>query len=306
MNWDDVRIFKAVAENGSVRKAANELSISHSTLSRRIDKLESDLRTKLFYRLSTGLALTDAGTDLLSASLPMSIEFDRIEREIIGRDHTIDGEIKVTLPGVLASHVLFVELLKFQEQWPQIRLQIHTSNDVLDLSSGEADIAIRLTNSPDESLVGRKVCDIYQAAYASREYVKTLKENKESDIKWVKPGSLTSTKNTQLDCESTKAHECELVVNHIDLQLHAVEMHKGIALLPCFVADKNDNLLRVSQPYHHFSVWLLCTKELRDNKRMKLFRQFITERLRDYAPLLEGKTKPLYKNGNATKLRDYA
>lgn len=294
MNWDDLRIFKIIAEDGSIRKAASQLKQSHSTLSRRLEALESCLRTKLFYRLSSGLTLTEAGADLLSEIMPLTVEFERIERKIVGRDQAIGGDIKVTLPSVFATHVLFPDMLKFQEQWPQISLQIHTSNDVLDLHNGEADIAIRLTNSPDESLVGRKVGDIYQAAYASVDYVESLKYRDVSDVKWVKPGCFTPVKDIQIGCTSTNTQDCDLVVNHIDLQLHAAEMSKGVSLLPCFMADRREGLLRISKPYHHFSVWLLCTKELRDNKRMQLFRQFITERLREHAPLLEGKTKPLY------------
>lgn len=306
MNWDYVRIFKCVAENGSMRKAASELKISHSTLSRQIEKLEKDLRTKLFYRLNSGLALTESGANLLSASLPMQIEFDRIEREIIGHDHTIDGEIKITLPGILASHILFSEFLHFQEQWPQIKLQIHTSDNVLNLSNGDADIAIRLTSEPDDLLIGRKIGDIYQAAYASKKYVRTLNENDQSDIKWVKPGSLMNIKQTQLDSELSKVHECELIVNHIDLQVQAIEMNRGVALLPCFIADKNESLSRISKPYQHLSIWILYTKELRENKRMMLFRQFIIERIRDYSDLLEGKTKSLYRNASTSKLHDHA
>ncbi|HEC19860.1 MAG TPA: LysR family transcriptional regulator [Gammaproteobacteria bacterium] len=289
MNWDDLRLFMLIAQECSIRKAANRLEISHSTLSRRLESLETHLSTKLFYRHSSGLVLTESGVELFSEIKPVFTKIERVLRNLSGRDQSQRGEIKVTLPCMFAKHLLFDDLIDFQESWPEISMQIHASDDIVDLEKGMADVAIRLTENPDESLIGRKLGDLYQAAYATEEYIQSSNSDVEREIKWLKPGPTTKVESINLNFIQRRMNECSLVINNIDLQLQAAEMHKGIALLPCFMGDRNKKLIRVSEPYKHFSIWMLYPKESRDNKRMLLFRQYIVKCIENHAELLQGK-----------------
>ena len=91
MNWDDIRIFSTIAEEGSFRRAALKLNLGHTTLSRRIEALEEKLGTRLLNRQSRGLTLTPAGEDMLLTAAPMSREFDDLQLRLFGRDSKAEG-----------------------------------------------------------------------------------------------------------------------------------------------------------------------------------------------------------------------
>ncbi len=86
MNWDDIKIFLAIAKAGGLKSAARELNIHHSSCARRMNSLEGDLGIKLFDRLPSGYTLTQGGQDLLLSAEQIQQEFNIIERDILGKD----------------------------------------------------------------------------------------------------------------------------------------------------------------------------------------------------------------------------
>ena len=107
MNWDDIRIFLAVARQGSVRNAAAALKVNHSTVSRRISTFEEKMNVRLFERLPNGYLLTTAGEELLRTANKIEGEIANVDRLIVGKDERMSGKIRVTLPSALGTSFLF-------------------------------------------------------------------------------------------------------------------------------------------------------------------------------------------------------
>ena len=333
MNWDDVKIFLALAREGSVRSAGAKLSISHATVARRINALEKKIGVRLFDRLTNGLAITVAGEDMLQSALRMEEEMNSLERRILGQDSRLEGEVRVTMPDILATNLLMPDLVEFTRKYPDIDLAILPSYDVFDLSQREADVAIRCVphhKLPPEYLVGHRLITYAKAIYASQKYLAKFDEANASPAdarrgtvdqrsqqapsfyggvicdlngdsilaRWIGWSDFDSRsagfKVLRFPDWIEKTNYARIPVYHslnsVLLQLEAVKQGMGITILPCFLGDREPNLVRLSDEIVEFrySIWLLTHPDLRDTVRLRTFRQFISKAVEKYRDLLEG------------------
>lgn len=291
MDWDDYRIFTAVAHARSIRAAAAKLGVSHSTVSRRVNEFERQLGVRLFERLPEGYFPTEAGEEMLGVTCRLEEEFDGLERRIVGRDTRLSGKIRVTLPDAFAAKLLIKDLTAFVREHPVIELEVNASYEVMNLSKREADVALRITAKPPEHLVGRKLVTYATAAYATPAYLTAhqLTGNAPNamwigwndpvpDPQWVKESPYPNL----------PARGC---FNNPLLQLEAAKAGMGISMLPCFLGDSEPSLQRLpgSRPTPAHDVWLLTHPDLRHTARIKAFKSFITQAMEAHRALLEGK-----------------
>lgn len=290
MNWDDVRLFLAVAEEGSFRQAAQKLNIGHTTLSRRVESLEQDLGTKLFTRQSTGLKLTAAGSDMLQTAVPMREEFNSLQARLFGEEQDVAGTIKLTVPYVLLNSFLLKELKAFTDRNPGIHFEIDAGLDLVDLKTREADLAIRLTNNPGDSYIGRRLSLFCEAVYASENY---LTQFKNADLKchhWIYPGGdYQFVAELFPEWRCNEPPEVKMVLPDVAAQIQAAEVGMGIATVPCVMGEQNATLRRISEVYERTEIWLLAHPDTRGNRRMQLCREYITEVFERYQDLIEGR-----------------
>lgn len=277
--WDNFRVFLAIAENITTRKAAAQLNLSHSTVARRVDQLEKDLNTTLCIRVADGFRLTSAGANLYHSLQPIAKKIELLQQKFAeGRDE-LAGSIKLTLPYLLATRLLFSDILIFQERYPQIRLQVLATDAIVDLNEGTADLAIRFTNNPPQDLVGRKIGTVFQAAYATQQYINKMQSSDEG-ITWIKPRKNMDLNQVEFYL-SVRTEACQdLILSSIELQIQAALGHRGIAFVPCFIAQQHPELIQISNPLQRFDIWLLNCKEQRNNKQIKVLRDFLQECLR--------------------------
>lgn len=289
MNWDDIRLFLAVAEQGSFRKAALKTELGHSTLSRRVETLEQTVGTKLFTRQSRGLSLTPAGEEMLATAKRVNTEFDELQLRLFGHDTVPSGKINLTLPPLLVNYLLAEHLKTFTDAWPHISIEISSGLDLLDLSSKQADLAIRITNNPGEQLIGRKVGQFCEAAYASRSYLEDFVEQDKRQHVWISPSDAYKFK-VQLDApyQTELAHEVKLLASDMEAQARFAEQGVGFAMLPCLLAEANPALVRFSSIIKRSDIWLLAHPDTRGNQRMKLFRAFLIQLFVTYETRLNG------------------
>ena len=174
MNWEDIRLFLALARSGSARATAAEEGVSHSTVTRRVDLLESDLGVRLFDRDVRGYRLTGAGETMLSSTVRAEDALLTAERQLQGRDAQLTGEIRLTTSNIIATHLIMDDLVEFTRQYPDIDLNVLISFDLFNLSRREADVAVRLlrlSSSPPEDLVGRKLLTAVNDHVAGPEFI---------------------------------------------------------------------------------------------------------------------------------------
>ena len=278
LNWDDIRLFLTIAEQGSFRKGATILGVGHTTLSRRIESLEEELSTKLFHRISSGLTLTDAGEELFATASPMGQQFAALQTRLFGQDAQPKGRITFTAPRVIVNYMLLESLQTFCDQWPHIHVDIAHATQVSKTQTSQADIAIRLTDAPDEQSIGRQLGFFYEAAYANRSYLNWFNNHAKGIHRWLYPGNnYEFTAQLYPQYQGTQAPQVYLTIPDADAQRRGAELGMGMAILPCLIGDRSPDLVRISEVVERSGIWLLSHKESRNNKRMQLFRDFLVD-----------------------------
>ena len=286
-DWDDLRVFLAVAREGSLSGAARTLSVNHSTVFRRLNGLEGRLDVRLFDRLPGGYVPTPAGDALSETAERVEAEILAAERALRGRDLQLRGGLRVTMPDSVSRLLLPVLIAPFERRYPEIELELVISDTFLNLSKRDADIALRPTNAPPETLVGRRLCGTATAIYRgadTAEPVEPLSENR-----WVAPDdSLAHLASARWLRDL--APPVTIRANTMNALLDAAKAGMGLAALPCFIGDRDPALHRVGDPIPELEtgLWALTHRDLRQTARIRAFLDAVGEAMTDLRPLLEG------------------
>jgi len=272
MNWDDLRIFLAVSRFGTMTNAAKQLNVQHSTVSRRIRALERQLGVSLLVKKKGAFELTDAGRNVQQSAMRMEGEVTSVDGALSGKDARLVGSLTLTTFGDLASNLLMPLLKQFSEQHPAIDMHIRVSNSAASLAQREADIAIRMSNSPTETLIGKRVATVASTLYGTKEYVEQQATIKEP-LKWIGVNCCSFHKYWTKQTSGSDMHQfnCDdSVITH-----SAIKAGMGVSYLPCFLGDADSSLARVCKPdsSHDMGLWVLMHPELKRNARVLAFRQ---------------------------------
>lgn len=294
--WSDLRHFLAVARHGSTLAAARALGVNQSTVHRRLAEFERRVGHPLVLRHPTGYRLTEIGQSLLPYAQSVENAVIALERRIDGLDTGLEGTIRLTCPEPIVARLTASSLLgQFHEHYPRLRVEFAMSDRYLDLSSGEADIALRSGDPEDPDLVGRKIADSVWAVYASKSYVQHHgRPQSAADLsghllvgfdgtmaghraaKWlaeVAPGATIAARN-----------------NSVLGVLLAVRSGVGVAPLPTTIADSEEDLVQVLAPVPELARgwYLLAHPSLRHTPRIAAFFDFIVEELPAVRSILMG------------------
>lgn len=295
IEWDDIRYFLAVARGGSVRSAAQQLGVNHSTVLRRIAQLERRLGAQMFERLPSGYRMTDAGEEVLELAQQMEASSNQLQARVLGRDQSARGLLRVTLTHTLATHLLMPDFSEFARRHPEVELDILSRDEPVNLTNREADVAIRVVydrNKLPPNLHGLKGPDLFGAVYMSRDLLAAWRAGKHHRIRWIVKNNI-GILDWALDSEVRPA-DVPFRIATADAQIVAVRQGIGMTTLPCFVGDAEPSLTRVpgSKVHMHGTLWLLTQGETRKTKRVRLFIDYLSHRLATYATLLAGGSRP--------------
>jgi len=291
IDWDDIRYFLAVARGGSVRAAAERLGVNHSTVLRRIAQLEDRLGAGMFEKLPSGYRLTAAGEDVLEFADQMEASSHLLETRVFGRDQSVRGLLRVTLPPPLATHLLMPDFAEFARLHPDIEMEISSSGELANLTNREADVAIRVVYDRKTlplNLHGLKGPELFGGVYMAGDRLAAWRAGAPDPIRWIVI-SMHGIPDWASEGE-IRTTGTPFRVTDAEAQLAAVGQGLGITTLPCFVGDADPLLVRVPGTGLHLygTVWLLTQGETRKTKRVRLFTDFVSRRLAAYAPLLAG------------------
>jgi DNA-binding transcriptional LysR family regulator len=290
IDWDDVRYFLAAARGGSVRAAAKRLGVNHATVLRRIAQLEDRLGAQMFEKLPSGYRLTAAGEEVLEFADQMEASSHQLETRVFGRDQSVRGLLRVTLPPPLAAHLLMSDFADFVRLHPGIEMEIFSSGELANLTNREADVAIRVVYDREAlplNLHGLKGPELFGGFYMSGDRLAEWRAGG-PDPRWISisgHGVPDWTREGELRTTGAPFRTMDF-----EAQIAAVRQGIGITTLPCFVGDTDPLLERVPGTDLHLygPVWLLTQGETRKTKRVQLFTEFVSRRLAEYAPLLAG------------------
>lgn len=287
--WDDLRVFLAIARAGSLNVAARTLAVNHSTVFRRLNAFEDQLGIRLFERLPAGYALTLAGEEMRAAAERVENEIERLDRRITGQDLRLKGALSVTTAETVADFLLMRHLAAFKAVYGGIDLGIVLDDQNVNLSKRQADVAVRPTMTPPDTLVGRRVAGIAVAVYAAET---SGNENDPSGLPWVAVDhTLAHLASGKWLRKTHPDARVALRANSLTGILAALREGMGRGLLPCFMGDRTPGLKRLTGPISEAksALWLLTHEDLRHTARVRAFMDFMFEALSVDIDLLEGR-----------------
>lgn len=291
LNWDDMVTVMSIADGGSLSAAARHLGISHATVFRRLGKIEDRLGVRLFERSRTGYVPTLAGEELAALALRVDEDVRAAERRFVGQDQRPDGTVRVTTADTLMFGPLHNIFADFRRTYPEIELEVILSNEMFNLSKRMADVAIRPTTNPPENLVGRAIIEIAFAVYAAPGHpVLALASPDFTEYNWIglddslaQPVRRWMIREGYDDCVKFR-------VNSLVGCMAAAKVGLELAVLPCFLAEPEPDLVRVTDTIPELStpLWLLTHPDLRRVYRIRTFLDFVAKALSRQKDLFAG------------------
>jgi len=297
-DWNDLRHFLAVARTGSTIAAAKALGWSQSTIQRRLARLEQQLGCKLVERHPTGYRLTALGEDLRPYAEEVEQAVAVFERHLASSDKRLTGSLRVTCPEGLVDPLLTPLIDAFQARFPGLRVDLIVTERFLDLSKGEAEIAVRGGEPHDPALIGRKIADNPWAVYASRSYIERHGQPKRPedindhaiiDFSGDISNLLLAKWLRSVAPRATIAARSNSVIG----LLVAARSGVGVTILPVQLGDPAQELIRVIDPLPELrsQIYILVHPDLRHAPRVRAFFDFVIAEIGAFRPVLLGKTQ---------------
>jgi DNA-binding transcriptional LysR family regulator len=296
LNFTDLPLILALARERTLAGAAERLDIDLSTVFRRLNALEKRLNVRLFDRSPRGYQLTAAGERAAAAAERVETELLSVDREIGGRDQQLSGVLRVTASETLSHAVLPRLFARFHDLHPRIQLILTIDNRMLDLGRREADVALRVRRPTDPSLFGRRLTGIAWAFYGPESMSANLRRegrgfnfSRAAVIGWDEPALIVASDWIAAHVpEERIAYRSNSLVN----QLMAVRAGVGVALLPCYLADRDDAVRRISPVLPDLSseLWIVTHKDLRNTARIRAFLAMIGDAIVEERRAFEGQS----------------
>lgn len=261
MDWGDLRYVLALADAGSMVAAARTLGVEHTTVSRRIAALERDLGVRLFMRTPDGQRPTSAGEAAIATARTLQRSVADLQTAIAGADERPSGAVRLTTTEGFFP-VVVPHLRRLYAEYPDIKVELLTGNQVIDLHRNEIDLALRFVPTERDDLVVRHLSRVGWALYASPAHLAGKAAEAPSDwaglrvIHFEEP--LLGTPGQRWLTEHAVGAVVALRGNSIPSCAAAAAAGLGIACLPCLHGDRDARLQRLGGPVTHGDLWLVA------------------------------------------------
>ena len=296
LSWDDFRYVKAIADTRSLASAAELLGVNHSTVFRRLGQIEQQLGSRLFERGRAGYALTACGEQMVELADRMGENIIAFERKVTGQDLRPSGELRITTSDILLVHLLNHVLPDFRRAYPEIVLDVVVSNQRLNLSKRDADVAVRATYHNPDPLAGSRIARIAwavfgPAALAQQPFDPEVDARRYDWIAFVDPIAIAKAMRWLREHADEKRIVCK--VNTMVGLAEAAAGGIGLVLLPCYAGRSVAGLAQLSPPLPELEgeLWLLTHPDLRNTARVRAFLDFCSDAIARRLEIIEGCAK---------------
>jgi DNA-binding transcriptional LysR family regulator len=251
VNWDDLRFVLALRRAGSLGAAARLLKVESSTVSRRLGSIEEALGVQLVAHLPDGVQLNEAGNTVADLAEGIDGRIDELTRRIGGEDQRPEGLVRLATTESMATF-LMAGLVPLREAHPKIQVQLVVNSAALDLMRREADVALRLFREKAGALVARKIGDVGWSVYASRAYVERTGVAVGADVALAGQaiigyaGAAARSAGGLWLADHSRAEDVVLTGESVLSVLNAVKAGLGVSVLPCFAAEGDATLARLT------------------------------------------------------------
>lgn len=292
MDWDKLKIFHAVTQAGSFTKAADVLNLSQSAISRQIQSLEYELKTTLYERHARGLSLTDNGEILYKTANEVISKIKEVESDLMDKKDKPSGKIVVTTVVGFGGIWLTPRIQEFMEKNPDIEVELTVTDQELDLSTREADIAIWMRQPKQLNYIQKKLIDINYHIYGSSKYLekfgvpRTVKDLDKHNLITYGRGtpSPLSQKEWILKLGTKIKRKSVMKVNNIYALLLAVDSGVGLAALPDYMTIGKPGLVKVLGEINgpKYEAHFVYPQSLKNVARVQAFRDFIFNKVSEW------------------------
>lgn len=283
LDWDDLRFFLAIARQGTLSSAAEDLQVTQSTVGRRLASLEAGLGVRLLNRTPSGYVPTVAGESILEHVKRLEDEALAVVRSVAGHDARNEGRVSVACIESIATSVLVPSFAAVHRQHPEICIELLLETRQLSLSRRDADISVRLVRPTEQDAIVRRIGSVTFGLYASEAY---LAEHGPPDFENGCAGHTTVVLSTDLAdlpqaqwfAELTREARVTLRTNGYQARFQSAVCGDGLVCLPRFHAsqDAGLQLLATPLPAPSEDVWLAIHKDNRSTRRVRIVMQAIT------------------------------
>jgi DNA-binding transcriptional LysR family regulator len=283
LDWDNVRIFLAVARTGQFLAAARQLGVDHATVARRITALETALGAKLFDRRTSGCTVTASGERFLAAAERIEAEVLQAQSDVTAHDLAVAGTVRIGAPDGFGTLFLSGCLGELARLHPALTIQLVPVPRAFSLTKREADIAITIDRPEVGRLAVRKLTDYTLHAYAARRYIETFGAPQTSAdlmthqmVTYVQDILFSPALNfmPEIFGPQFRRLECASAVG----QTEAVRAGAGIGILHDYHAASDEKLQRVLPDLgFQRSYWLVTHLDNRNSLRIKAVADFIAQ-----------------------------
>ncbi|GAB1583359.1 LysR family transcriptional regulator [Phyllobacterium phragmitis] len=283
MNWDDIRIFLAVARAGQILGAARRLGLNHTTVARRLTALETALNTTLLTRRTNGSELTQAGEEFLLSAERMEAEMLAARAHVGDADVAISGTVRIGAPDGFGVTFLAPRLASLTARYPDLTIQLVPVPRSFSLSRREADIAITVDRPDQGRLIARKLVDYTLGLYAHTRYLQehgvpqSVEElGSHRLVGYVEDLVISPSLNyaSEISRDWKPAFEVSSALG----QVEAVKAGAGIGILHAFIAREHADLVPVlPERVIRRSYWLAYHESARTLRRVTAVSGFISD-----------------------------
>ncbi|MGN6152677.1 MAG: LysR family transcriptional regulator [Lysobacteraceae bacterium] len=279
--WDDLQTVLAVARSGSLSGAARSLGIEHSTVFRRLEDIERRLGTALFERSRTGYLANAHGEAVAEAAKVMEAAAIGAERRVLGADARLTGTVRIATSEMLGAYLLPRLLEAFLETHPEIEVEVDISNRHVDLARREADLALRATRVPPDTLVAHRIGEVASALYGTPALLHRFGAPPPLEaVPWVGFGEgMADVLQARWLRERMPQVRPRLRMDSFVAILQTAALGAGVAALPVFAASQEPRLVRISEVIEapRMPVWLLTHPDVRGNARVRALQRHIAD-----------------------------
>jgi DNA-binding transcriptional LysR family regulator len=277
INWEDLRYFQAIGQQGTLSGAARVLGVDNATVSRRLAALEEALNIRLVDRLPRASRLTAVGQRVLDQVAGMEEGALAVERLVLAARSQEHGKVVITAPPIMARHFLAPNLRSMAERHPLVQLSILSESSIVSLSRLDADLALRLSSPIEDTDVAKKIGRMDFALYAACDYPNLANADDWGFIAYTERQADFAHLRWLYEVIGARRVVCE--VTDLSNQYEAACSGIGVAGLPCFLADADPRLKRLpaAHPALSLDVWIAMHPDRRYDKLVRNTMRHIAE-----------------------------
>ncbi|HVY87589.1 MAG TPA: LysR family transcriptional regulator [Hyphomonadaceae bacterium] len=277
LDWDHLKIFRVVAEKGSISGAAQQLQVAQATVSRSLEDLERTLGHELFIRSTRGMELTQVGHQVLTSVQQMFLSTEAISSRIsqIAADQTY--KVVIGTHDAMATYWLGRKLPEFTRAHPQFEIMVKVGFETQNVANGDADISIQYEEPTTPNVIARQLGWIHYLLYASPDYL-AIHGTPESMFDLGKHRfMMLSGYNKQLEAWAPKTSEWIRILeramqtNSSTVLLEACASGGGIAPVPTYISEMDNRVQPLTQikPLASAKFWLTYSERVRTSPHLE-------------------------------------